>query len=321
MQAELAIVQIDAMRTLIAVPLEHHPQAGGEKDTVGVDLHGPAVLRVNAISDDLPPDGYENVRVQRRLELTAKLALQVHIDEIRDQARGHLQRDIAENGRLVAREERGLFCMEHRQEHGLVPKGQHQRPAKEQTRFCWHDEIVGARRERRHSRGAAVDARDKGSCCVGVLRVVRRSSGGRRRCCGGLRRCHGVLTSICTCIPIRFCFRNVPIRIRVRWESQERAGSSSSSRIRIVTGEAGRHAVLCVFPHPIGLLLQEAGVVGMPSTGDSMLPPPRPRIASRLSLADLAAGVGNVDVQQGVERLSSPVINVFLSSPAWPALH
>mmetsp|Transcript_97566 Transcript_97566/g.209330 ORF Transcript_97566/g.209330 Transcript_97566/m.209330 type:complete len:200 (+) Transcript_97566:635-1234(+) len=130
MHAEFAVVQVDALRCLW-VDRQHAAQSRRKEDSIGVDLHGPIVVPIQASGDDLLPDLDKDVEVQCSPELPALAALEVAIDNSGVEAGPHLDDPAAVDCVLIATEQAHTGLVLHGQQLLLVGIRQHECEAKE----------------------------------------------------------------------------------------------------------------------------------------------------------------------------------------------
>mmetsp|Transcript_9445 Transcript_9445/g.21710 ORF Transcript_9445/g.21710 Transcript_9445/m.21710 type:complete len:219 (-) Transcript_9445:42-698(-) len=182
MQAVLAVVEVDASahrRQVLVLP-QHVPQQRGQEDAVGVDLDGPVVERVALVGEQLLPDRQEDLGVQRRLELPARVAVEVAVHEARLQPWRQVDHHVAVDGSLLAAEDGGADVVLHQQQVLLVAVGHHQREAKQRPGGEGGRPGGGGGRGGRGGAGAV----GRGSGGVGVRRVGGPARGRRPRDAG-----------------------------------------------------------------------------------------------------------------------------------------
>mmetsp|Transcript_57558 Transcript_57558/g.169076 ORF Transcript_57558/g.169076 Transcript_57558/m.169076 type:complete len:387 (+) Transcript_57558:1959-3119(+) len=121
-QAELAVVEVDAFRGLLVLP-DNRAQARGEEDGVWIDLHRPLVRQEPLVFVEPLPHLDEDIRVQRCPELSTQFALEVHVDNNGVHAGRHLHRTVAVELVLVTVEDPRAELVLRAEEAGLVVAG------------------------------------------------------------------------------------------------------------------------------------------------------------------------------------------------------
>mmetsp|Transcript_80579 Transcript_80579/g.207391 ORF Transcript_80579/g.207391 Transcript_80579/m.207391 type:complete len:362 (+) Transcript_80579:611-1696(+) len=160
-----------------------------EEDSVGVHLRGPIVLHEDGVSDDLLPDGQEDRQVQGGAELASLLALQVAVHNARGQIASDLDHLVAVDGVGLAGEEAHALLVLHRQQLGLVAKGQHERKAVEfATSSCHPRQRCGGARGQRGCGGARDQRRRRGLVRMAAVRRLVCMAAVRRMGAGGVGR-------------------------------------------------------------------------------------------------------------------------------------
>jgi len=125
-EAELAVVHVHALfplsrfqPTVIQVNKEL-PQAPGQEDSIGIDLHRPVVEMDAVVTDDLAPDANEDRRVVVRMVLATEGAMQVDA-QLRRLQPSQIHVLIGVDGPLFASEDAPVGFELHLQQRGLIP--------------------------------------------------------------------------------------------------------------------------------------------------------------------------------------------------------
>mmetsp|Transcript_18337 Transcript_18337/g.52398 ORF Transcript_18337/g.52398 Transcript_18337/m.52398 type:complete len:590 (+) Transcript_18337:278-2047(+) len=130
MQAILAVVEVNP---LLRLHVHGHgaPQAGCEKDSIGIHLHAPVVDQVHLVGDKAIPQGHEDRQVEGRAELAALLALQIAVDRSGRQSVREGDRGVAVHGVALALEQAHLVSVLHNEELLLVALRDHEGEAEQ----------------------------------------------------------------------------------------------------------------------------------------------------------------------------------------------
>mmetsp|Transcript_30772 Transcript_30772/g.86787 ORF Transcript_30772/g.86787 Transcript_30772/m.86787 type:complete len:318 (+) Transcript_30772:405-1358(+) len=316
MQAVLAVVQVHPSVSLRVLPHDR-PQPLGEKDGVGVDLHGPAIVRVPAVTGHLIPDRYEDAGVHGRVEFAPHLALEIYVYDGGIDSLDNLDRLVAVNLVPVACEDAHLFLVLEIQQGLLVASREHEGEAKERIRGirCRSCGCLGG-----------WERSNCGGCHSGGFRCGRRGRRGHcgRPLCGGCRRYGCSSCTGCADCAGRRSSRHSPgrsVEDDRRIGASQRIWSSCSARgIQANPPSSAPHHLAGQLrhnsmPHVLSRHLDEVKLLqkaNVREARDPSLLPPRPSPALCVRRAFTPACLFTCDVVQLIKRPPCEVFDILL---------